>query len=209
MLHAHVVLDLAVPLELSRRGPLVFHGAVVESGGRAIAVLGDSGAGKSTVAAAWAARGGRFLADDWFVAEEEGRGFRVRPTHPSLRVGLGTPAPAGERLFADLAMPEARGRRWLVVSPESALFATSRLPLEKIVVWKRSSEVDGATGRRLSTSETMDALLRAFFALELESAALWADSLPRLGVLADRCEGVEIAVADGFEGLEAGIALLA
>lgn len=209
LLWAHFVLDLALPLELSRRRPLVFHGAVVENRGGAVAVLGDSGAGKSTVASAWAARGGRFLADDWFVAEEGGAGFRIRPTHPSLRVGPGTPAPAGKDLFADLGMPEARGRRWLVVSADSGLFGTLPLPLDRILIWKRSRETSGATGRRLTTSETMDSLLRAFFALELENAALWADWLPRLGALAGSCEGVEVTVPDGLEGLEAGLALLA
>ena len=49
---------------LHRRGVLVLHGAAIKAGGRAVVLLGDKGAGKSTTAAALLARGHRLLADD-------------------------------------------------------------------------------------------------------------------------------------------------
>ena len=49
---------------LHRRGVLVLHGAALDVGGRAVVLLGDKGAGKSTTAAALLARGARLLADD-------------------------------------------------------------------------------------------------------------------------------------------------
>ena len=49
---------------LHRRGMLVLHGAAIDVGGRAVVLLGDKGAGKSTTAAALIARGHRLLTDD-------------------------------------------------------------------------------------------------------------------------------------------------
>ena len=49
---------------LHRRGLLVLHGAAIDVGGRAVVLLGDKGAGKSTTAAALIARGHRLLTDD-------------------------------------------------------------------------------------------------------------------------------------------------
>ena len=49
---------------LHRRGVLVLHGAALDVGGRAVVLLGEKGAGKSTTAAALIARGHRLLTDD-------------------------------------------------------------------------------------------------------------------------------------------------
>ena len=49
---------------LHRRGVLVLHGAAIDVGGRAVVLLGEKGAGKSTTAATLLARGHRLLADD-------------------------------------------------------------------------------------------------------------------------------------------------
>jgi len=49
---------------LHRRGMLVLHGAAIDVGGRAVVLLGEKGAGKSTTAAALIARGHRLLTDD-------------------------------------------------------------------------------------------------------------------------------------------------
>lgn len=49
---------------LFQRGFLVLHGNAIDIDGRAMVCLGPSGVGKSTLAAAFAARGHRILADD-------------------------------------------------------------------------------------------------------------------------------------------------
>lgn len=49
---------------LHRRGRLVLHGSAIDVGGRAVVLLGQKGAGKSTTAAALLARGHALLTDD-------------------------------------------------------------------------------------------------------------------------------------------------
>lgn len=83
---AHLFLNQVLPLVLSKRGKLVFHGSVVEIGGGAASFLAPSGMGKSTLAAGFAVAGHRFLGDDGFVVERRRGGFAALPSHPSIRL---------------------------------------------------------------------------------------------------------------------------
>lgn len=77
---------------LRQRGLLVLHGSAVARDGRAIGFLGNSGWGKSTLAAALVGRGWRLLTDDLLVVAglRGGRAQGVAPTvvagHPSMRL---------------------------------------------------------------------------------------------------------------------------
>jgi hypothetical protein len=96
-------------------GELGLHGAAVELGGRAVVLVGGSGYGKSTLAAALCARGGRLLADDAVALATADGSVLVEPTeidhwldgdarhalgistspHPNKVPVAATPAPSG------------------------------------------------------------------------------------------------------------------
>lgn len=82
----HLYLNQVLPLALGRGGEFVFHASAVEIDGGAVAFLGEAGRGKSTLAAAFATRGMRFLTDDGLVLQTMEEGFSVRPSHPSIRL---------------------------------------------------------------------------------------------------------------------------
>lgn len=71
---------------LRMRGVTCLHASALEIGGRAVLVCGPAGAGKSTTAAALAARGHRVLADDVAALDESDDGFDVRPAYPQLKL---------------------------------------------------------------------------------------------------------------------------
>lgn len=75
-----------LPLALSRQGRFVLHASAVETAGGAIAFLGASGRGKSTLAASFATAGHRFLADDGLMIEWRGDTVWARPGDPSIRL---------------------------------------------------------------------------------------------------------------------------
>lgn len=73
-------------LLLYLRGITCLHASAVEIDGAAVAMVGDSGAGKSTTAAAFAHLGYRVLSDDVVTLNEQGNAFIVHPAYPYIRL---------------------------------------------------------------------------------------------------------------------------
>ena len=109
------------PLAENRRGRLMFHGGCVEMGGGAAAFLGRSGFGKSTLTAALARAGRRYLGDDALQVDDERSWPLVMPSFPHVRLwsdsvagvmGVGGGAGGAKaKLAADAVLrhcPEAR-----------------------------------------------------------------------------------------------------
>jgi hypothetical protein len=71
---------------LRLRGLTCLHASAIAVGGGALLVCGAAGAGKSTTAAAFAARGRAVLADDVAALERGPGGFTVRGAYPHLRL---------------------------------------------------------------------------------------------------------------------------
>jgi len=82
----HLYLNQVLPLALSRQGKLMLHGSAVDIGGQGVAFLGESGRGKSTLAASFATEGTRFLTDDGLLLEWVGEQCLIIPSHPSIRL---------------------------------------------------------------------------------------------------------------------------
>lgn len=82
----HLYVNQLVPLAMSRQGRPAYHASGVTVPGGAVAFLGRTGAGKSTLAASFALGGSAFLTDDALLIEESETGCRLLPSHASLRL---------------------------------------------------------------------------------------------------------------------------
>ena len=82
----HLHLNQVLPLALSRQGRLVLHASAVEIDGKGVAFTGESGRGKSTLAASFATTGSRFLTDDGLQLDWLDGQCRITPSHPSVRL---------------------------------------------------------------------------------------------------------------------------
>jgi hypothetical protein len=82
----HLYLNQVLPLALSRQFKLVLHASAVEIGNFAVAFLGVSGRGKSTLAASFSTSGSHFLTDDGLQLEKGEDGYLIQPSHPSIRL---------------------------------------------------------------------------------------------------------------------------
>jgi len=82
----HLFRNNVWPFMLNRRGEMVFHAACVEIEERAIAFLGESGMGKSTLASHFATTGYRFLSDDGLWVREDGNTYMAQPNAASIRL---------------------------------------------------------------------------------------------------------------------------
>lgn len=102
---------------LGLRQRTLLHGACLNLGGRSYGLLGASGHGKSTLAAALVRDGAAVLTEDLLVADRSASGWIVEPGAPSLHLledsyaalgsGLSRPATArGGKYALDLSLPE-------------------------------------------------------------------------------------------------------
>jgi hypothetical protein len=82
----HLYLNQVLPLALSKMGNLVFHASAVELDGRAIAFVGESGRGKSTLAISLALEGYAYITDDGLVLRVEEASYMAYPSHLSFRL---------------------------------------------------------------------------------------------------------------------------
>lgn len=71
---------------LRRRGSLCLHASVVSFGGRAVAFIGAKRSGKSTLAVACRAAGGRILSDDLLVLTQRDGSFLAQPGYRYARL---------------------------------------------------------------------------------------------------------------------------
>jgi hypothetical protein len=135
-------------------GELTLHASAVEAGGRALALAGGTGAGKSTVAALLCAVGARLVSDDVLrvsVAGGQARCFlgtsmlHLRPAATSI----------AERIPATSVEETPDGRLGIVPPrPDRTL-----LPLEAIVIPSLSEEAPGLSVERLRARDALVKLL--------------------------------------------------
>ena len=82
----HLYHNQVLPLALSKRGRVVLHASAIEASGQAIAFVGASGRGKSTLAVAFARDGIPCIADDGLLLDAEDGSLWTVPGHPSIRL---------------------------------------------------------------------------------------------------------------------------
>ena len=82
----HLMLNQVLPLVLSRRGRLVLHASAIAVGGEVTGLVGPTGCGKSTLAAACGRWGATVVADDSLVLQRRGEAWVAVPSYPAVRL---------------------------------------------------------------------------------------------------------------------------
>lgn len=180
----HIYLNQVLPLVLSRQGRQVFHASAVEIGEGAVAFLGESGRGKSTLAASFASSGTRFLTDDGLSVEAGGEGFRVLPGHPSIRLWQDS----REALLS----PVSSSAPPLVYTSKARMLAGTGLAFCEVARPLKLAFFLGAGNTRkvvvepLAAAQALVEWIRHSFLLDPEEKSLLASHFDRVAALADR-----------------------
>jgi len=120
-----LVLAQVLPLAAVLRGMEILHASAVAVAGRAVAFLGASGAGKTTLAGRIAARGAQLMTDDVLALDLAGTTVRAHRGSAVARIDpreLRSLTPDERRTLGPV---RARGEKWHVAPPP----AKDRLPL--------------------------------------------------------------------------------
>ena len=163
----HLYLNQVLPLALSKQGKIVFHASAIETKNGAIAFLGESSRGKSTLAASFAAGGQRFLTDDALLLDPTDGGYFVLPSHPSIRLW----DDSQEALLAadaELAPPVQYTPKARILSGDTLPFCNAARRLRR-VYFLGDGNAEELTIQRMRPSEAMIGLVRNSFLLDIEA----------------------------------------
>jgi len=180
----HLYLNQVLPLALGRQGKLVFHASAVEIDGVAVAFLGESGRGKSTLTASFATGGSRFLTDDGLVVEAFDGEWRVVPSHPSIRLWEDSEEAlvgAGARK----APPVSYTSKARILAGNDFVFCDVPRPLRR-AYFLGAGDAAETTFTRLQPGEALIELVRHSFLLDIEEREMLAAHFDELSRLASR-----------------------
>lgn len=128
------------------RGIFCLHASAIVLEGKAVAIVGPPGYGKSTIAAAFAKLGYPFFSDDVVTLHESNGDFLVQPAYPRIRLW----PKSAEALYGFVdALPRITptwDKRYVDLTENGYRFQASPLPLAAIYVLK-SRSVDSAAPR--------------------------------------------------------------
>lgn len=162
----HIVLDQVLPRVLAQQGKLVLHAGAVRVDREAIAFIGETGRGKSTLTASFHAAGHPLLSDDGIVLTEREGTALAQPTYSGLR--LWPEAVAG--LFArapDVAPMAHYSTKQRVITKEAA--QSTPLPLAAVYVLESEAQraAESISLSQLSRREACMAIIKNSFQLDV------------------------------------------
>jgi hypothetical protein len=167
----HLYNNQLVPLALSRQGRPTFHASVVTVPNGAVAFLGRTGMGKSTLAASFALEEATFLTDDALLIDEND-GIRAMHSHASVRLWQDS---------VDALIPEEVAKAGAIsYSDKARLLAGDVLrytdePVSLLAAFVlRSEQSSGVVIEPLTGSERQMAWIENSFLLDIEDRELLA-----------------------------------
>jgi hypothetical protein len=158
-------------------------------------------AGKSTLTAHWASRGGRFVSDDWFVVNITSDEISVTPSHPSIRLRDGGAEIVGLPEDSSGDWDEEYEKHWYKFGSDPLVPSGDRLDLCNIVCYRREPGLSEAVRTELSRQESIMRLVSHLFILDVRSRTTWERVLDGLRNVAERVPVWELCAREGPEGL--------
>ena len=151
----------AISFVLLDRGREILHGGALCFADTGIAIMGDSGTGKSTLAAALVASGARSISDDLLVFTEREAGFEIEPGPARLKLFPATAHALLPGTRDSVRMNPFTTKRVYALRNEEA--ECRMVPLGRIWVLTARAEQASCSVRRLSGSEAVRTLVANTF----------------------------------------------
>lgn len=179
----HLYLNQVLPLALSRQSKLVLHASAVEIENSAVAFMGESGWGKSTLAASFCTSGHRLLTDDGLLLEKDSRGYFVTPSHPSIRLWndsrqalIPKNTPAAPTIDYT---PKAQ-----LLAGEEIAFCEKARPIHRLY-FLGNDKVENISIKPITGKGVLMGLVQNSFLLDIEEQEMLASHFKQLSILAN------------------------
>lgn len=192
----HLLLDHALPRLISHRGELIVHASCIAKGQTSVMFVGETGAGKSTLAAAFAARGWRVVSDDAVLLRMNGESISAVGSYSSVRLEPEALARLVESQRGNEGHDCYSGKRRLILSDHSG----GPVPLDALVLIKRAGKL---SCRRLSGAGVVMRLIGESFALDPGDAASASGRMKRAGRIAGRLRIFDLGFPHRYDVLPA------
>ena len=195
---SQALLGPALALVLMQQGVLVLHGAVLVRDDRTLLLLGDSGMGKSTTAAACASAGYAVLSDDLAIVDCASGAPFVRAVASLVRVG-----PASPLLPSGVPAWTTAGKIVQATAPDGRDRGAWPLGACVILDWDDTTRVT-----RLGPVEAALGLLDVAFCRTAFGPTEAAAALRQCTLVANTCEVASLVRPRGPYGLASAVAAL-
>jgi len=202
----HLLLDQAFPMVLGLRGIPTLHASTVVTQHGVCGFLGPAGAGKSTLAASFAAAGYPALGDDCLAIKEDG-GFFALPAYPGLRLWTDSAQSLSMDWSGAPAVAHYTHKLRILNAPAVEKFPAGLQRLTAIYCLAREasgngrSETSAPAIEPLRPNEAFLQLLSSSFMLDITDRAVLTRNLRFIERLLNAVAVRRLRIPDGFSSL--------
>lgn len=204
---AHLLQNQVLPLAMSRQGRLVLHASASVLDGVALAFVGVSGRGKSTLAAAFAAQGHPFLTDDGLQLEQQVEQVLALPGPASLRLWDDSLEAIGPARVAATAAALQHTPKFRLLADATLRHRALACPLAGIY-FLGEAEVDSTSIAPLVGQEVMLRLLQHCFLLDVEARTLLGQAFATTAALVRKVSAWQLEYPRRYDALPGVVATL-
>jgi hypothetical protein len=179
----HLLLDQVIPRILGENGHIILHASAIMSGGSAVIFIGETGAGKSTIASSFHQKNGTLISDDCVLLDSE------------YDVNVMIPSYVGARLWEDsteAVMPDTDSLHGVteyspkkrLILHEGSIFEYIKLPISAIFILASSEDTmktKNVTIERITGGSVVMEILKHSFILDQSNKANAGDIFSKLG----------------------------
>jgi len=179
----HLLYDHVAPRLVAEQGALVLHGSAVEIDGAMAVFLGETGAGKSTLAASLHNAGYQLHGDDAVVIEMRDGHYAGRAVYPSLRLYPETIAAVLGNQIPTTQMAHYSDKLRVTLSAAMANDVAAPAPIAALFLLSGEDSNLPPEALDMRPSEACMALVGQSFTLDPGNAAKAADRLEKISAL--------------------------
>lgn len=197
----HLLYDHIAPRILAHQGELVLHGSAVEIEERLVIFLGDTGTGKSTLAASLHRAGHRLLGDDAVIVTKSNGRYFGEAVYSSLRLFPGSASAVLGEGVALAPMAKYSEKKRVCLESASPL-KEGPVPISALFYLTGEGEESTPAAYRLTAGTSCIWLIEQSFSLDPHDPHSAAKRLAKVSELAPSVAGFEVDFPYDFDRLD-------